>query len=136
MNPNVIPSQFADAWNRHDMNALAQLFLEDARFVNVVGMFWKSRAEIEMAHAATHKSIFANSRLTILDVEVQPVVTHCTSVHARWRLEGQLGMDGKPDAPRHGILLFILREIDDTWKIAVAQNTDIMPGLVPPSPAK
>jgi uncharacterized protein (TIGR02246 family) len=136
MNPNDIPVRFIEAWNRHDMVALAQLFAADARFVNVVGMFWRSRTEIEAAHVATHKTIFANSRLTILAVEAQSLVTNCVAIHMRWRLEGQLGMEGEQDVPRHGILLFILRAIDDNWEIIVAQNTDIMPGLVPPSSTK
>ncbi|MGK9232137.1 SgcJ/EcaC family oxidoreductase [Inquilinus limosus] len=49
-----VPAAFIAAWNRHDMAALAALFAEDADFVNVVGLWWRSRAEIEAAHAATH----------------------------------------------------------------------------------
>ncbi len=135
MKPNNITTQFAEAWNRHDASALAQLFSNDARFVNVVGMFWKGRTEIELAHAATFKSIFANSRLTILEVEDQ-MVSNCVTVHARWRLEGQLSIDGNVAAPRFGILLFVLRLVSDKWEIAVAQNTDIVPGLAPPSQTK
>jgi uncharacterized protein (TIGR02246 family) len=33
-----VVNAFADAWNRHDMEALAQLFATDAEFVNVVGL--------------------------------------------------------------------------------------------------
>jgi hypothetical protein len=36
-------------WNSHDMKAFAQLFSDDAQFVNVVGMWWKNRSEIEAA---------------------------------------------------------------------------------------
>jgi hypothetical protein len=38
-----------EAWNRHDMKAFANLFAEDADFVNVAGAWWKGRAEIEEA---------------------------------------------------------------------------------------
>jgi len=31
------------------MKAFAQLFSDDAQFVNVVGMWWKNRSEIEAA---------------------------------------------------------------------------------------
>lgn len=54
---------FADAWNRDDMDDFSSLFCEDANFVNVVGMWWKNRREIEAAHRATHETMFRDSRL-------------------------------------------------------------------------
>jgi uncharacterized protein (TIGR02246 family) len=66
-----VVNAFADAWNRHDMEAFAQLFAADSEFVNVVGLWWKGRAEIRQAHEATHASTFKNSRLTILDTSVR-----------------------------------------------------------------
>jgi uncharacterized protein (TIGR02246 family) len=61
-----LAAAFVAAWNRHDMQSLAALFTEDAHFVNVMGMWWKSRAEIEAAHAATHASIFKNAILMVV----------------------------------------------------------------------
>ena len=43
--------RFAAAWNRHDATALARLFVADADFVNVVGIWWRDRCAIEEAHA-------------------------------------------------------------------------------------
>ena len=34
---NRVVEAFAEAWNKHDMNAFSELFAEDAEFVNVVG---------------------------------------------------------------------------------------------------
>jgi ketosteroid isomerase-like protein len=36
-----------DAWNHHDAKAYANLFAEDGDCVNIVGWWWKGRAEIE-----------------------------------------------------------------------------------------
>ncbi|WP_245521431.1 SgcJ/EcaC family oxidoreductase, partial [Mesorhizobium sp. M3A.F.Ca.ET.175.01.1.1] len=69
--PEDAATAFADAWNRHDMGDLAALFSEDANFVNVVGVWWKSRSEIEGAHRATHETMFRESRL---DGDVSSVV--------------------------------------------------------------
>ena len=46
------------------MAQFAQLFARDADFVNVVGMWWKNRQEIEQAHAHSHATFFKNSRLS------------------------------------------------------------------------
>jgi uncharacterized protein (TIGR02246 family) len=128
-----LATAFVEAWNRHDMQALAALFTEDAHFVNVVGMWWKSRAEIEAAHAATHASIFKNSHLDARVAAKTPLGSGMTALHVTWRLTGQTQPDGTPSGPRRGILLLIASEAPDGWRIRVAQNTDIMPGILAPS---
>ena len=35
------------AWNRHDAEAYADLFTEDGDVVNVLGWWWRGRAEIK-----------------------------------------------------------------------------------------
>jgi uncharacterized protein (TIGR02246 family) len=133
MEPSVLATRFADAWNAHDMHAFADLFEEDARFVNVVGMFWKSRTEIEAAHRATHETIFRNSHFEIDSTERHALGDGCVALHARWRLSGLPGPDGK-EGEREGILLLVARDTSTGWRIAVAQNTDIVAGVVAPPP--
>src|SRR3546814_21022986 len=43
----VLQTQQADAWNRHDAKAYAALFTQDGDVVNIVGWWWKGRDEIE-----------------------------------------------------------------------------------------
>ena len=52
-----VVESFADSWNRHDMEALAGLFTQDAQFVNVVGLWWRGRDEIWGAHDFTHRTL-------------------------------------------------------------------------------
>ncbi len=75
---------FAECWNRHDMNAFAEVFAPDAEFVNVVGLWWKGKDEIKRAHERTHATMFKNSRLTITEV----------SVRFLWRVWPLLGLVG------------------------------------------
>ncbi|QFU16041.1 SgcJ/EcaC family oxidoreductase [Microvirga thermotolerans] len=130
--PEDVPRAFIEAWNRHDMPALAGLFAEKAHFVNVVGLWWKSRDEIEAAHAATHATIFRESRLTGEVGAVTPLAPGLAAVHLVWEMTGQAGTDGAPAGPRRGILLFVLKEEGNRWQVAVAQNTDIVPGVLAP----
>jgi uncharacterized protein (TIGR02246 family) len=127
-----VPAAFVDAWNRHDMQAFAALFTEDANFVNVVGMWWRSQAEIEAAHATAHATVFRNSRLDGGAASVIKLRPGVAAVHMAWELTGQTGPDGKPSAPRRGILLLVLTEEGDGWRIRVAQNTDIASGVLAP----
>jgi len=43
----AVQARQAEAWNRHDATAYADLFEEDGDVVNVVGWWWAGRAEIE-----------------------------------------------------------------------------------------
>jgi uncharacterized protein (TIGR02246 family) len=36
------------AWNKHDMDALAPLFTDDAEWVNIVGMWWRGLPEVKL----------------------------------------------------------------------------------------
>ena len=57
-----------DTWRRHDAKAYAALFTEDCDVVNVVGWWWKGRAELEQKLTAAFKFVFKDSKLTITDV--------------------------------------------------------------------
>jgi len=134
--PKSVPAAFMDAWNNHDMQALAALFVEDAHFVNVVGAWWKSRIEIEAAHKATHATIFKNSRLVGETGDVVRLGPNIYAVHLSWQLSGMNNPNGTPSAPRRGIMLFILtEEPEGLWRIKIAQNTDIVEGAVVPQQA-
>jgi uncharacterized protein (TIGR02246 family) len=44
---HAVQDRQADAWNRHDAAAYARLFAEDGDVVNVLGWWWRGRAQIE-----------------------------------------------------------------------------------------
>lgn len=125
--PEALPALFADAWNRHDMAALASLFAADADFVNVVGIWWHDRRAIEEAHASAHRTFFRNSRLQVDQVAVKRLRPDLATVHGTWTLSGQEEPDGSVGSPRRGVLLFVASLEDGSWVVRTAQNTDIVP---------
>ncbi len=128
---NVVRA-FSDCWNRHDMEAFAQLFAEDAEFVNVVGLWWKGREEIKRAHVATHATMFKNSRLTIDKVAIRLVTPDVAVARSSWELSGHLSPAGEALPGRKGILMNLLARTNGIWKIIDAQNTDIIEGVLAP----
>lgn len=127
--PDAIPRAFAEAWNRRDPDALAELFDEDAEFVNVVGIWWHDREAIRRAHAYGLARIFDRSTLRVGAVRVKRLSDDVAVVHARMRLEGQtpVGPVASPQA-RTNIFSFVVRRTSDGWRCASAQNTDVVPG--------
>lgn len=123
---------FAEAWNRHDMEAFAKLFAEDAEFVNNVGLWWKGRALIKQAHIATHATLFKHSRLTIEDIAVRFIKSDVAIARASWTLDGHVSPFGAPLPERPGISVNLIMHIDGEWKIVDSQNTDIAEGVLAP----
>lgn len=121
-----LPSHFAAAWNCHDMAALAELFSPNARFVNVVGAFWKSRFEILVAHEASHAGMFRSSLLTVESSELTEIDASTAAQHVHWKLEGVVAPDGTALPARKGIMLFVSRDEANGVgaSIVLAQNTD------------
>jgi len=122
----------AESWNRHDMTAFAAAFSEDADFVNVVGMHWQGRQEIEAKHAITHRTIFRNSNLQILDLSVRFLDPSTAVVHLWTELKGAESLPGR-NAPaiRRALMTCVLVKEADGWLITAAHNTDIVPVAFP-----
>lgn len=125
-----VVNAFARAWNSHDMEAFGLLFAPDAEFVNVVGIWWKGRAEIRQAHEYTHSTMFKNSRLTVLETSVRFPSSQFAIARSRWRLEGHVGAQGEVLPPRTGILVNVLAHDGPRWVIIDSQNTDIVEGVL------
>ena len=128
---------FAEAWNRHDMDAFGALFTSDADFVNVGGTHWKGREAIQLNHAFLHGAIpasttgvyppqraygiFKTSILTFKQVDVRFLRKDVAVAHVQTELQG----DARTKELRHSVLVMILTKDDGRWLIAVAQNTEI-----------
>ncbi len=121
---------FAECWNRHDMEAFAELFTLDAEFVNVVGLWWKGRDEIKKAHEFTHATMFKNSQLTMSDVSIRFPAETIAIARCRWVLEGHLSPEGKALPARNGILVQVLSRNSEIWSIIDSQNTDVIEGVL------
>jgi len=126
----TLAAGFTQAWNRHDMDALANLFAADADFVNVVGMWWRIREEIKAAHAHSHATFFRDSRLAGEVRRVKFLDRNVATVRVVWELSGQMEPDGSVGQPRQGILLFVAVRRDGRWIVEAAQNTDVLAGAL------
>ena len=124
--PERLVDHLIDAWNKHAMEAFGRLFAEDGQFVNMYGMWWRGRAEIEANHARAHAGIFRNSRLAGTPASVQWIGEAVAIVHVAWTLVGHVSVAGEPLPPRRGILLLVMVRDGEGWAIKAAQNTHTM----------
>jgi uncharacterized protein (TIGR02246 family) len=115
-----------EAWNKHDAKAYAALFTADGDCVNVVGWWWKGRAEIEQKLTAAYAFVFRESALTINEVTVRFLSPDVAVVHARWTMTGARTPQGMP-VPQTGIQTQLVQKEAGQWLIAAFQNTNALP---------
>jgi len=131
--------QQQEAWNHHDAKAYAVLFTEDGDCVNVVGWWWKGRAEMEKKLTEAYVYVFSESVLTIGEVTVRFLDPNTAVVHVRWTMTGARTPQGIP-TPQQGIQTQFVQKQSGKWLIAAFQNTNSIPempfpkGPVPSSP--
>jgi uncharacterized protein (TIGR02246 family) len=124
LNPSEIAASlsagFVEAWNQHDMEALAHLFHEDAAFVNVRGGYLKGREEIQVQHQAIHAGPYKDSVLAMRVLDALEVAPGAIVVHAETDLEGDSRLGGETS---HSIVTFIIDQRGEHWAFAAAHNT-------------
>jgi uncharacterized protein (TIGR02246 family) len=122
-----VVAHWDSAWNQHDMQAMATLLTEDADFVNVAGLHWKGRRQIESEHAQRHRTNLKNSISVTRDVHIQLLSTRYALVHVDWGISGDTDFDGTPRKPREGVFTWLMEKQNGSWLIRAAQNTNRMP---------
>ncbi len=127
-NPEDIPQQFVAAWNNRNAKDIADLFAEDAEFVNVVGLWWHNKEDIFKAHDYGLKNLFRDSDLSIRKVKTKYLSEEIAVVNARLHLDGQTKIEGQNPQARNTIFTFVVQKKEDYWLCVSAHNTDIVPG--------
>lgn len=128
--PESLPQLFKDAWMARDAESLANLFAEDAEFVNVVGLWWHNRSAIWKAHEYGLRKIFSQSTLEIRQVRVKQISEETAVVHARMKLSGQSSAGGVLiPGHRFNIISMVAQKKEKGWICVSAHNTDIVPGV-------
>jgi uncharacterized protein (TIGR02246 family) len=123
-----LEKQQQDAWNWHDAKAYANLFSEDGDCVNVVGWWWKGRAEIQKKLTAAYAFVFRESVLTVTDVDVKFPAPETAIVHVRWTMVGARTPEALPK-PQQGIQTQLLQKQKGKWLIVAFQNTNALPEM-------
>ncbi len=117
---------YVRAWDAKDAEAIGRLFVEDADFINVVGLRWTGRRSIVKAQKFGFTHFFADADLSLLDVSQRLVGDDIAVVIVKWQITGQVDPEGGSVDPRRGVFSATLVKLaDGSWIGLSCQNTDI-----------
>ncbi|HLY39858.1 MAG TPA: SgcJ/EcaC family oxidoreductase [Terracidiphilus sp.] len=119
---------FADAWNRHDMNAMHDLDTDDVEWVNVVGHHWRGKETVRRGHTAIHKGMEAKTSMSVESTSLHPIAPNVTVVVATlhfFKTPTDPFYSGNGDTKTRASFTMVKR--DGVWKIAQFQNTVVDP---------
>ena len=123
----ALVNEFANTWNRHDMNAMHELDTEDVEWINVVGHHWRGKATVYKGHAAIHKGMSAKTSMSVESATIRSIAPNVAVAVATMHFGPSLD-------PRYSWVVaaktrgsFTMVKRDGIWKIAHFQNTVIDP---------
>ena len=122
--PEDIARGFQDAWNTHDMEALATLFVDDATFVNRFGRYVQGVAEIVAMHAPIHSTVYRDSRLENEIIDMTPLADGLAVVHFWSRLT--MG-SAHPEGPHtvDTLVLAVMVRRQESWQVKAFENVTL-----------
>jgi uncharacterized protein (TIGR02246 family) len=123
----ALVNEFANTWNRHDMQAMHELDTEDVEWINVVGHHWRGKTTVTKGHAAIHKGMYAQVSMSVESAAIRSIAPAVAVAVATMHFGPSLD-------PRHSWVVaaktrgsFTMVKRDGIWKIAHFQNTVIDP---------
>lgn len=117
---------YTESWNLHEGKGFGKDFTEDADFVNIFGMKFTGKAEIENRHVKILQTFYKGSNLQIVKTELREVQPDLIIANVYWRLKGYRnpGPDAtSPGEIRDGIFTQVFVRTGKKWAITASQNT-------------
>ncbi len=114
------------SWNKHDYSTMATYATEDADWVNIVGMWWKNRKEVQFAHQAYHETMFKNVKLTKNSVHLRQITPDVIIAHLNTKKGAYTTPSGhqKPEADDMALLVFVKK--GNKWLLTAGENVEVV----------
>ncbi|HLL93355.1 MAG TPA: SgcJ/EcaC family oxidoreductase [Spirosoma sp.] len=115
------------SWSNHNYNDIATWTTPDVNWVNIVGMRWKGRDEVRIAHQAFHDTMFKNTPWTIKNVDIRFITPDVAVAHLLSHIGAFYPPDGidhggnkRPEADDMATLVFVKQQ--GNWLLTAGEN--------------
>ncbi|MEG3180698.1 SgcJ/EcaC family oxidoreductase [Sphingomonas sp. LT1P40] len=128
---------YGAAWNAGDMAAMAALYTPDVHWVNIVGMHWQGREEVDYAHRALFENTFKGVTQTMEEIEsVTPMPGGGAIAVVRWAVAEYRTPSGQVSPASRTRMSLTLLPKGDRLLIAHGANIQIVEGAQRSDPVR
>jgi len=113
--------RFVAAWNRHDVEALGNMYAVDGDHIEPDGNHVDGRAAVTMLYKRQHESVFKQTRLMLNIADVWFITEDVALVDGGYAISGIRTPEGTEVPERRGHLTSILLREGGTWAIAASR---------------
>jgi uncharacterized protein (TIGR02246 family) len=131
--PTALVDQLAQSFNTRNALAFANLFAEDAEFVNIFGQRMRQRSGIASGHQMVFETLLAGTHLAVNQVDVMPLGEDVVLMHATWTRERLPEARATALPPGSGIFTLVARRASDGWELVGVTNVQ---DALPPGPLR
>ena len=116
-----------NSWNKHDYSDMKTYATEDCSWVNIVGMVWQDRKEVEYAHQFYHTNMFKHTTMTKKGVSVRILNTSTALVHFKSYVSEFTTPSGQKMPGSDDIALLVFVKQNGKWLLTAGENVVIDP---------
>lgn len=116
---------FIASWNKHDFSDMKNYVAEDCDFVNIVGMHWKGREEVQYAHQTYHDQFFKKTPMEKRSVAIRFLKPDVAIVHLVWRIGAFDAPDGSIRGNNDDLATMIFAKRNGKWLLTASENVEV-----------
>ncbi len=120
-----IVGHFTNAWNQCEGRGLGDYYAEDADFVNIFGMAFSGKKEIENRHVKILETFLKGTVFEVTDLRVREVKPGVVMAQVYWVVSGIQKPGIQDKEAMKGIFTHAFIKNNDQWAITSTQNTMI-----------
>src|ERR1700722_13014475 len=83
---NNIIAHITHAWNEQQGHGFADNYAQKADFVNIYGMVFEGKEEIETRHLKILETLFKNSTFEVADINLHEFKPGVVIAHVKWKV--------------------------------------------------
>jgi uncharacterized protein (TIGR02246 family) len=123
-----------ESWNRHNMDAFAELLTEDVEWINPVGMWWRGKAHVKAAHQAYHERFFRDISRYSDAITIQRLTPDVAIAIGAYHMSDYATPDDRVWTDAKDRVTYVLVKQHGRWLIVRGHVTNIDPTAAPFDP--
>lgn len=115
----------ANAWNNQGGRGFADYYSEDADFVNIFGMVFAGKKEIETRHIKILQTFLKGSTFEVLNVKLREAKPGMVIAIVQWQVTNIQNPSKASTDTMKGVFTHVFLKKKNNWEITATQNTTI-----------